>query len=69
MNPVGSSPRFVYPFVGLLVAVSTFPFAWMVLSAGLLISGVNLYIAQHIRLGAGFILLSILVFLWGMRKA
>ena len=44
-------------------------FAWMVLSAGLLISGVNLYIAQHIRLGAGFILLSILVFLWGMRKA
>ena len=44
-------------------------FAWMVLSAGLLISGVNLYIAHHIRLGSGFILLSVLVFLWGLRKA
>jgi multiple sugar transport system permease protein len=33
MNPVGSSPRFVYPFVGLLVAIGTFPFAWMVLSS------------------------------------
>ena len=44
-------------------------FAWMVLSAGLLVSGVNLYIAQPIRLGSGFILLSVLVFLWGLRKA
>jgi predicted unusual protein kinase regulating ubiquinone biosynthesis (AarF/ABC1/UbiB family) len=43
-------------------------FAWMVLSAGLLISGVNLYIAHHLRLGAVCILLSMLVFLWGMRK-
>jgi len=44
-------------------------FAWMVLSAGLLISGVNLYIAHHVRLGSGFIVLSVLVFLWGLRKA
>jgi len=44
-------------------------FAWMVLSAGLLISGVNLYIAHHIRLGSGFTVLSVMVFLWGMRKA
>jgi hypothetical protein len=44
-------------------------FAGMVLSAWLLISGVNLYIDRHIRLGAGFIGLSVLVFLWGMRKA
>jgi len=43
-------------------------FAWMVLSAGLLISGVNLYIAHHVRLGAAFMVLSVLVFLWGMRK-
>jgi predicted unusual protein kinase regulating ubiquinone biosynthesis (AarF/ABC1/UbiB family) len=43
-------------------------FAWMVLSAGLLISGVNLYIAHHIRLGAVSVILSVLVFLWGMRK-
>jgi predicted unusual protein kinase regulating ubiquinone biosynthesis (AarF/ABC1/UbiB family) len=44
-------------------------FSWMVLSAGLLISGVNLYIAGHIHLGVVFISLSILVFLWGLRKA
>ena len=43
-------------------------FSWMVLSAGLLVSGVNLYIAGHIHLGVVFISLSILVFLWGLRK-
>ena len=43
-------------------------FAWMVLSAGLLISGVNLYIARHLHLGIAFMILSALVFLWGMRK-
>ena len=43
-------------------------FAWMVLSAGLLISGVNLYIADHIRLGGLFTALSVLVFFWGLRK-
>jgi predicted unusual protein kinase regulating ubiquinone biosynthesis (AarF/ABC1/UbiB family) len=43
-------------------------FGWMVLSAGLLISGVNLYIALHVRLGIGFIILSVIVFLWGLRK-
>ncbi|BBO69612.1 ABC transporter [Desulfosarcina alkanivorans] len=44
-------------------------FAWMVLSAGLLVSGVNLYIAGHLHLGVAFMGLSILVFLWGLRKA
>ena len=44
-------------------------FAWMVLSAGMLISGVNLYIAHHVRLGGLFIILSALVFLWGLRKS
>lgn len=44
-------------------------FAWMVLSAGLLVSGVNLYIAAHIHLGGFFMVLSMLVFLWGLRKA
>jgi len=44
-------------------------FAWMVLSAGLLVSGVNLYIAHHLRLGVTFICLSVVVFLWGLRKA
>jgi predicted unusual protein kinase regulating ubiquinone biosynthesis (AarF/ABC1/UbiB family) len=43
-------------------------FSWMVLSAGLLVSGVNLYIAHHTRLGVGFMSLSVLVFLWGLRK-
>lgn len=43
-------------------------FAWMVLSAGLLVSGVNLYIAHHLRLGVVFMSLAALVFLWGMRK-
>lgn len=43
-------------------------FSWMVLSAGLLVSGVNLYIAHHIRLGLFFMILSILVFFWGLRK-
>jgi predicted unusual protein kinase regulating ubiquinone biosynthesis (AarF/ABC1/UbiB family) len=43
-------------------------FAWMVLSAGLLVSGVNLYIAAHIHLGVAFMVLSIGVFLWGLRK-
>lgn len=44
-------------------------FAWMVLSAGLLVSGVNLYIARHIQLGVVFMSLAALVFLWGLRKA
>lgn len=43
-------------------------FSWMVLSAGLLVSGVNLYIAVHIHLGLVFMGLSVLVFLWGLRK-
>jgi predicted unusual protein kinase regulating ubiquinone biosynthesis (AarF/ABC1/UbiB family) len=43
-------------------------FAWMVLSAGLLVSGVNLYIARHIHLGVTFTVLAVLVFLWGLRK-
>ncbi len=43
-------------------------FAWMVLSAGLLVSGVNLYIARHTQLGFSLLILAILVFLWGMRK-
>ena len=43
-------------------------FAWMVLSAGLLVSGVNLYIAAHIHLGITLMVLSIGVFLWGLRK-
>jgi hypothetical protein len=41
----------------------------MVLSAGLLVSGVNLYIARHIHLGGIFMFLAALVFLWGLRKA
>lgn len=43
-------------------------FSWMVLSAGLLVSGVNLYIASHILLGTILGTLSIVVFLWGLRK-
>jgi predicted unusual protein kinase regulating ubiquinone biosynthesis (AarF/ABC1/UbiB family) len=43
-------------------------FAWMVLAAGLLVSGVNLYIARHTHLGFSLLTLAILVFLWGMRK-
>ena len=44
-------------------------FAWMVLSAGLLVSGVNLYIARHVQLGVVFMSLAALVFLWGLRKS
>jgi hypothetical protein len=44
-------------------------FTWMALSAGLLVSGVILYIARHIQLGQAFTRLAIVVFLWGMRKA
>jgi predicted unusual protein kinase regulating ubiquinone biosynthesis (AarF/ABC1/UbiB family) len=43
-------------------------FSWMVLSAGLLVSGVNLYIARHIHLGLAFMALATVVFLWGLRK-
>ncbi len=43
-------------------------FSWMVLSAGLLVSGTNFYIARHINLGVVFIVFSILVFFWGLRK-
>lgn len=43
-------------------------FGWMVLSAGLLVSGVNLFIARHIQLGVTFMILAVLVFLWGLRK-
>lgn len=43
-------------------------FSWMVLSAGLLVSGVDLYIARHLRLGVIFMILSALAFLWGVRK-
>ena len=43
-------------------------FSWMVLSAGLLVSGVNLYIAHHINLGVVFMILSVLVFLWRIRR-
>jgi predicted unusual protein kinase regulating ubiquinone biosynthesis (AarF/ABC1/UbiB family) len=43
-------------------------FAWMVLAAGLVVSGVNLYIASHLHLGITFMIFSILVFLWGLRK-
>jgi predicted unusual protein kinase regulating ubiquinone biosynthesis (AarF/ABC1/UbiB family) len=43
-------------------------FSWMVLAAGLLVSGVNLYIAHHNGLGVLCILLALVVFLWGVRK-
>jgi predicted unusual protein kinase regulating ubiquinone biosynthesis (AarF/ABC1/UbiB family) len=43
-------------------------FSWMVLAAGLLVSGVNLYIADHGAWGVVCILLAVVVFLWGIRK-
>jgi predicted unusual protein kinase regulating ubiquinone biosynthesis (AarF/ABC1/UbiB family) len=43
-------------------------FGWMVLSAGLVVSGVNLYIAGHQRASIFSITLAMLVFLWGLRK-
>lgn len=44
-------------------------FAWMVITAGLLVSGVNLHIAgKDYPLGIAVIFLSALTFLWGMRR-
>ena len=44
-------------------------FAWMVITAALLISGVNLHIADKgYPFGISLIVLSIVTFLWGMRK-
>lgn len=44
-------------------------FAWMVITAALLISGVNLHIAEKgYPFGVALIALSIVSFLWGMRK-
>ncbi len=43
-------------------------FSWMVLAAGLLVSGVNLYIARHITAGLACNILAVLVFMWGNRK-
>jgi predicted unusual protein kinase regulating ubiquinone biosynthesis (AarF/ABC1/UbiB family) len=44
-------------------------FAWMVITAGLLVSGVNMHIAGKDRpYGIILIILSVLAFLWGLRK-
>ena len=44
-------------------------FAWMVIAAGLLVSGVNLHIAgESWPLGVITIILSVVAFLWGMRR-
>ena len=44
-------------------------FAWMVIAAGLLVSGVNLHIAgKDWPLGIPMIALSLVAFLWGMRR-
>jgi predicted unusual protein kinase regulating ubiquinone biosynthesis (AarF/ABC1/UbiB family) len=44
-------------------------FAWMVITAGLLVSGVNMHIAGKDRpYGIILIILSVLAFLWGIRK-
>lgn len=45
-------------------------FAWMVITAALLISGVNLHIAGKDRpFGIAFVVLSVLSFVWGMRRS
>jgi predicted unusual protein kinase regulating ubiquinone biosynthesis (AarF/ABC1/UbiB family) len=44
-------------------------FAWMIIAAALLISGVNLYIAGKVRpFGMILMILSAVAFLWGMRR-
>ncbi len=44
-------------------------FAWMVMTAGLLVSGVNMHIAGKDRpYGIMLIVLSVITFLWGMRR-
>ena len=44
-------------------------FAWMVITAALFVSGVNLHIAGIVYpYGIALIALSIVTFLWGMRK-
>ena len=44
-------------------------FAWMVITAGLLVAAVNLYIAgKNTPYGLTLFILSIVTFLWGMRK-
>ena len=44
-------------------------FAWMVIAASLLISGVNLHIAgRDWPFGISLIVLSVVAFLWGLRK-
>jgi hypothetical protein len=44
-------------------------FAWMVLTAGLLVSGVNLHIAdKNPPMGIALIVLSAATFLWGMGR-
>lgn len=44
-------------------------FAWMVITAGLLVSGVNMHIAGKDRpYGIILIILSVIAFLWGIRK-
>ena len=45
-------------------------FSWTVLATGLLICGVNLHIADKAKtLGVILIVLSVVTFLWGMRKS
>lgn len=43
-------------------------FSWMVLATGLLVSGVNLYIAGHMALGVVCIIAAFLVFIWAVRR-
>jgi hypothetical protein len=44
-------------------------FAWMVITAGLLVATVNLHIAgRHVPCGVTPLALSLVAFLWGMRK-
>lgn len=51
------------------IDVSVKRFSWMVLSTGLLVSGTNLYISGKDRpLSHILIILSVLAFLWGLRK-
>ncbi|MEJ2096339.1 MAG: AarF/UbiB family protein, partial [Deltaproteobacteria bacterium] len=52
------------------IDISVKRFSWTVLSTGLLVCGINLYIAGKGELfGLAFILLAALSFLWGMRKS
>jgi predicted unusual protein kinase regulating ubiquinone biosynthesis (AarF/ABC1/UbiB family) len=51
------------------IDISVKRFSWTVLATGLLVCGINLYIAGKGKLfGMALILLAVLSFLWGMRK-